>query len=65
MAASQELPQKIRQWVTGQDGLDNLRMEEVDMPSPGEDEVLVEVQAVSVNYRDTEGMGRGMHWAQR
>lgn len=54
MAASQ-LPQKIKQWVTGQDGLDKLRMQEVDMPKPGDDEVLVEVSAVSVNYRDTEG----------
>jgi NADPH:quinone reductase-like Zn-dependent oxidoreductase len=40
-------------------------MEEVDLPSPGEDEVLVEVQAVSVNYRDTEGMRWGMPSAQR
>ncbi|KAF2003680.1 NAD(P)-binding protein [Amniculicola lignicola CBS 123094] len=48
------LPQKIKQWVTGQDGLDKLRMEEVDLPTPEEDEVLVEVHAVSLNYRDTE-----------
>ena len=49
-------PQKIKQWVTGQDGLDKLRLEEVDCPVPGEDEVLVEVHAVSLNYRDTEGL---------
>ena len=49
-------PQKTKQWLTGQDGLDKLRMDEVDCPSPGEDEVLVEVHAVSLNYRDTEGM---------
>jgi NADPH:quinone reductase-like Zn-dependent oxidoreductase len=49
-------PQKIKQWVTGQDGLDKLRMEEVDLPTPGEDEVLVEIHTVSLNYRDTEGM---------
>lgn len=47
---------KIRQWLTGQDGLEKLRVEEADMPTPGEDEVLVEVRAVSLNYRDTEGM---------
>ncbi|KAF2193680.1 NAD(P)-binding protein [Zopfia rhizophila CBS 207.26] len=45
---------KVKQWVTGQDGLEKLRIEEVDMPVPGEDEVLVEVHAVSLNYRDTE-----------
>jgi NADPH:quinone reductase-like Zn-dependent oxidoreductase len=47
--------QQIKQWVTGQDGLDKLRMEEVECPKPGEDEVLVEVYHVSLNYRDTEG----------
>ncbi|KAF2874375.1 hypothetical protein BDV95DRAFT_331201 [Massariosphaeria phaeospora] len=47
-------PRKIKQWVTGQDGLDKLRLEEVECPVPGEDEVLVEVHAVSLNYRDTE-----------
>jgi NADPH:quinone reductase-like Zn-dependent oxidoreductase len=49
-------PSRIKQWVTGQDGLDKLRLEEVDLPVPGQDEVLVEVHAVSLNYRDTEGM---------
>jgi NADPH:quinone reductase-like Zn-dependent oxidoreductase len=48
-------PQKIKQWVTGQDGLDKLRMEEAERPTPGQDEVLVEVHSVSLNYRDTEG----------
>jgi DNA-binding sugar fermentation-stimulating protein len=48
-------PQKIKQWLTGQDGLDKLRMDEADCPKPGEDEVLVEVRSVSLNYRDTEG----------
>lgn len=49
-------PSRIKQWVTGQDGLDKLRLEEVDIPTPSEDEVLVEVHAVSLNYRDTEGL---------
>lgn len=47
-------PQKIKQWLTGQDGLDKLQMTEADCPTPGEDEVLVEVHSVSLNYRDTE-----------
>lgn len=54
-AASQDLPKRIKQWVTGQDGLDKLRMEEAGLPTPGDDEVLVEVHSVSLNYRDTEG----------
>jgi NADPH:quinone reductase-like Zn-dependent oxidoreductase len=53
-------PQKIKQWLTGQDGLDKLRMGEADCPTPGEDEVLVEVHSVSLNYRDTEGTYRMM-----
>lgn len=47
-------PQRIRRWLTGQDGLDKLRLDETDCPTPGQDEVLVEVHAVSLNYRDTE-----------
>jgi NADPH:quinone reductase-like Zn-dependent oxidoreductase len=49
-------PQKIKQWLTGQDGLDKLRLDETECPTPGQDEVLVEIHAVSLNYRDTEGM---------
>lgn len=48
-------PRMIRQWLTGQDGLDKLRLDETECPTPGPDEVLVEVHAVSLNYRDTEG----------
>lgn len=55
MAAQSQYPTKAKQWVTQQDGLDKLRMQEADVPEPGEDEVLVEVSAVSVNFRDTEG----------
>lgn len=47
--------QKIKQWVTGQDGLGKLRMEETERPTPGQDELLVEIHSVSLNYRDTEG----------
>jgi NADPH:quinone reductase-like Zn-dependent oxidoreductase len=49
-------PQKIKQWLTTENGLDKLTMEETDCPAPGEDEVLVEIHSVSLNYRDTEGM---------
>ena len=52
---SQNLPKKIKRWVTAQDGLDKMRMEEAELPAPGEDEVIVEISAVSLNYRDTEG----------
>ncbi|KAF2814621.1 GroES-like protein [Mytilinidion resinicola] len=40
--------------VVQSDGLDNLTMAEGEMPVPPEDEVLVEVLTVSLNYRDTE-----------
>lgn len=45
----------VVQWETAQDGLDNLTMAEAPMPSPGEDQVLVEISCLSLNYRDTEG----------
>jgi NADPH:quinone reductase-like Zn-dependent oxidoreductase len=45
-----------KRWITLQDGLDNLKLEDAPAPSdPGADEVLVEIKAVSLNYRDTEG----------
>ena len=46
----------MRQWVTDQDGLENLRL--VDVPEPSQlsnDEALVTINPVSLNYRDTEG----------
>ncbi|GAD99161.1 alcohol dehydrogenase, zinc-containing, putative [Paecilomyces variotii No. 5] len=52
----------VKQWVTAQDGLDNLQMTQADMPTPGDTEVLVEIRAVSLNYRDTEvSMGQYNH----
>lgn len=48
-------PQKLTQWMSDQNGLDKLYMEEAEIPTPGEGEVLVEVHSVSLNYRDTEG----------
>lgn len=46
----------IQQWVTPLEGLDSLRQTEVPMVSPGSGEVLVEIRAVSLNYRDVEGL---------
>ncbi len=49
--------QDAKKWITLQDGLDNLTLQEATAPDlPGVDEVLVEIRAVSLNYRDTEGM---------
>lgn len=45
----------VRQWRTKQDGLDNIYLESAPVAQPGKDEVLVEIKAVSLNYRDTEG----------
>jgi NADPH:quinone reductase-like Zn-dependent oxidoreductase len=46
---------QIKQWVTAQDGLDNVRMTTAPMPVPKDGEVLVKINTVSLNYRDTEG----------
>lgn len=45
---------QVRRWQTLQDGVDKLWLEEAALPKPGKDEVLVEIRAVSLNYRDTE-----------
>ncbi|KAF2093195.1 NAD(P)-binding protein [Rhizodiscina lignyota] len=45
---------KVVQWESAQDGLDKLTLNEAPVPSPGEDEVLVKISTVSLNYRDTE-----------
>jgi len=44
----------MRQWTTAQDGLDNLTLTEAEQPTPRHGEVLVKVNAVALNYRDTE-----------
>ena len=44
-----------QQWHTLEDGFDNLTRGTAPIPTPGQDEVLVEIKAVSLNYRDTEG----------
>jgi hypothetical protein len=47
----------MKQWITKQDGLENLQLVDVSPPSQLKDgEVLVKVNSVSLNYRDTEGL---------
>jgi len=45
----------VKKWVTTLKGLDTLHLREGTIPTPGKGEVLVEIRAVSLNYRDTEG----------
>ncbi|KAB2579173.1 Alcohol dehydrogenase superfamily zinc-containing [Lasiodiplodia theobromae] len=45
---------QVKQWLTLQNGLDKVYQGTAPMPSPRENEVLVEIRAVSLNYRDTE-----------
>jgi NADPH:quinone reductase-like Zn-dependent oxidoreductase len=46
----------IQQWTSSLKGLDSLKLTEATKPTPGKGEVLVEIHAVSLNYRDVEGM---------
>jgi hypothetical protein len=45
----------IKQWTSNLKGIDGLQQAVAPMPAPGQGEVLVEVHAVSLNFRDTEG----------
>ena len=47
---------EIEQYVTGQDGLDKLKLVKASMPKPGANEVLVKIHSVALNYRDVEGI---------
>jgi len=51
-------PIQFKQWTTTQDGLAKLKLESASISpdSLQEDEVLVKIHTVSLNYRDTEGM---------
>ncbi|KAE8393136.1 hypothetical protein BDV23DRAFT_44754 [Aspergillus alliaceus] len=44
----------LHQWTTPLKGLDSLRLTQAPKPTPGKGEVLVEIHAVSLNYRDVE-----------
>lgn len=48
----------IQQWTTSLQGLDTLQLGEAPAPKPSNGEVLVEIRAVSLNYRDFEGKAR-------
>ena len=45
----------MKQWITDYTGLANLKQESVPIPEPQENEVLVKISAVSLNFRDVEG----------
>lgn len=45
----------MKQWFSDLSGLASLKQVSANVPEPGEDEVLVEIRAVSLNYRDVEG----------
>ncbi|RSM07719.1 hypothetical protein CDV31_008499 [Fusarium ambrosium] len=45
---------EVTRWQTRQDGLENLVLVTAPLPSPQRGEVLVEIKAVSLNYRDLE-----------
>ena len=45
----------LQKWTTRGDGFDNLSRSSDPLPKPGKNEVLIEIKAVSLNYRDTEG----------
>ena len=47
-------PTRMRSWFTSQNGLEDLESIEVSVAQPGDNEVLVKIHAVSLNYRDTE-----------
>ncbi|ODA75802.1 hypothetical protein RJ55_08674 [Drechmeria coniospora] len=48
------VPSKTKQWTTAFDGVDKLQLGEADVPEPKAGEVLVRIEAVSLNYRDVE-----------
>ncbi|KAM3505333.1 hypothetical protein MY11210_008009 [Beauveria gryllotalpidicola] len=45
---------KNKQWTTAMDGVDKLKLTSSDLPTPRDGEVLVQIRAVSLNYRDIQ-----------
>ena len=65
-SANMATPETNKQWTTGQDGLENLKFGDGEVPKPKDGEVLVKIHAVGLNYRDTEGelsFVAKMNWA--
>ncbi len=46
----------FKQWISYQDGLDNLTLATASLPVPGPSEVLVKIDAVALNFRDIEAV---------
>jgi NADPH:quinone reductase-like Zn-dependent oxidoreductase len=46
------VPDTMKQWTLGDFGRANLALRSVPIPTPAENEILVRVSAVSLNYRD-------------
>lgn len=46
----------IKQWTTPLKGVSSLQQTEAPAQAPQKGEVLVDIQAVSLNYRDVEGI---------
>lgn len=51
-----------RRWLTSGDGIDRLQVESVPRPAPGPGQLLVRVQALSLNYRDLLVIGGTSTW---
>ncbi|HDT6546220.1 TPA: NAD(P)-dependent alcohol dehydrogenase [Kluyvera ascorbata] len=54
----------MKRWTLNETGRQNLKLTEAEIPQPGQNEVLVRVNAVALNYREKViiegGMGNGM-----
>lgn len=45
---------KTKQWETDLDGIQNLKFVERSIAQPADDEILVKINAISLNYKDGE-----------
>lgn len=54
------MSEAMKRWEISSFGLDNLNMVTVPRPRPKAGEILVKVEAVSLNYRDTQVVENGM-----
>lgn len=54
------MSESMQRWEISAFGLDNLQLINRPLPTPGYGEVLVKVDAVSLNYRDTQVVENGM-----
>jgi NADPH:quinone reductase-like Zn-dependent oxidoreductase len=54
------MTERMQRWELPELGLDKLKLQTVEKPRPASGEILVEVEAVSLNYRDAEVAETGM-----